>query len=89
MSTRLAGNAVGPEGAAAIAEGLEANAALATLDLSFAEIGLQGAVAVAEALRTNVGLTRLALHDSAVGVEGEELLRSAAPARLELKLQNS
>ena len=46
-------NAIGDEGAAALAEALKVNTALTWLDLKDNEIGDEGAAALAEALKVN------------------------------------
>ena len=64
----LESNAVGPAGAAALAEGLLSNCHLTLLNLDFNRLRAEGAAAIAGALRTNDVLTHLylALNDGDV-----------------------
>ena len=85
--------AIGDEGAKALAEALKENATVERLNLSDCGIGADGAAALAEALRSNTSLTQLDLEyacwldGNGVGEQGKQLLRDAVAGRQGFKLR--
>ncbi len=70
-------DAIGAEGAVALAKALKGNTTLKTLDLGGNAIDAEGAVALAEALKGNTILTTLHLNENAIGEEGAVALANA------------
>jgi hypothetical protein len=63
----LSHDAIGDEGAIALAAALKENATIRELHLSFNVIGDEGAVALARALTTHTSLTTILLHHCSIG----------------------
>ena len=82
-------NAVGAEGAKAIADALRVNGSLTSLDLMVNDIGAEGAKALADALRVNGSLTKLDVKYNKLDGEAEALLCDAVKDKsgFELKVQ--
>jgi hypothetical protein len=70
-------NVIEPEGAKALAEALQVNTTLRTLDLSWNKIGVAGAKALAIALKFNTTVTELYLDNNDIGVDGVKALADA------------
>merc|ERR1712224_276524 len=58
------GNELGPEGGAALAEGLKGNSTLQSLDLASNNLGAEGGAALAAGIKGNSALRRLELADN-------------------------
>ncbi len=67
-------NCIGDEGAKALAEALETNATLTSINLTENNIGDEGAKALAEGLKTNATLTSINLGGNNIGDEGAKAL---------------
>ena len=72
----LSRNAVGPEGAKAIADALRVNAPLTLLNLGGNKVGDDGATAIAQAVKSNTTckLAELGLNNNGIGTAGAEAL---------------
>lgn len=68
---------LGPEGGAAIAEGLKQNTTLGSLSLSQNNLGSKGGAAIAEALKVNTIVSKLTLIINDLGPEGGKAIADA------------
>jgi Ran GTPase-activating protein (RanGAP) involved in mRNA processing and transport len=76
-SIYLSGNAIGDEGASALADALMVNTSVTSIDLSSNQISDMGASALADALKVNRLVTSINLAGNGIGAEGAFALADA------------
>jgi hypothetical protein len=76
----LTSNAIGAEGATALADALKVNASVSTTYIESNAIGAEGASALADALKVNTSVTRIFLHSNAISDKGASALADALKA---------